>query len=230
VKTILPRLTSGRYRDIKVGSDMSLQVFTGDKGDFLDRSELSGGTQEAIALALRLAASQAFIDARTRQAQFVFLDEPFKMMDESRAFECLQVLSDISGDIQQFFVIQPSFSDEERAEFDSSIRTEVAKTDLSIRCALGEPEMPERPAPSGGRMLRAPFMTPSGVPCEAGPYRPSAPGTTLFVSDLHLQPGNDARDGPSSRSSPRSLEIPSHPGCSSSRPLRCLGGEGIAGR
>jgi len=149
VRSALPRLTSGRYRDVRVEPDLEIRVFSGEKNDFLTLHELSGGTNEALSLALRLAVSQTLVAARSHRAQFVFLDEPFKMMDESRAFECLQVLSDISGDIQQFFVIQPSFSDEERAEFDSSIRTEVAKTDLSIRCALGEPEMPERPAPSG---------------------------------------------------------------------------------
>jgi DNA repair exonuclease SbcCD ATPase subunit len=132
LKEILPRLTSGRYREIKVGSDLSLQIFTGDKGDFLDRSELSGGTQEALALALRLAASQAFIDSRTRQPQFIFLDEPFKMMDDARALECLKALAGLSSDLQQVFVIQPSFSSEERKQFTNRIRTSLDLGDLSV--------------------------------------------------------------------------------------------------
>jgi DNA repair exonuclease SbcCD ATPase subunit len=133
LRDVLPLLTSGRYRDIKVGSDLSLQIFTTDKGDFLDRSELSGGTQEALLLALRLAMSQAFIASRTRQSQFVFLDEPFKMMDDARALDCLKVLKSLSSDIRQFFVIQPAFSADERAQFDVLIRTEVHLTDLVVQ-------------------------------------------------------------------------------------------------
>jgi len=132
MRQVLPRLTTGRYRDIKVASDLSLQVFTSDKGDFLERSELSGGTQETLSLALRLAASQAFIASRTRQPQFVFLDEPFKMMDETRASECLEILSSLSSDIQQFFVIQPAFSPAQREKFIYSVRTEVDLLQLTL--------------------------------------------------------------------------------------------------
>ncbi len=132
MRQMLPRLTSGRYRDIKVESDLSLQVFTSDKGDFMERSELSGGTQETLALALRLATSQAFIASRTRQSQFVFLDEPFKMMDEYRTKESLEILANLSCDIQQFFVIQPAFSAAQRQQFISLIRTDLDLNELVL--------------------------------------------------------------------------------------------------
>ena len=148
LKEVLPRFTSNRYRDVKVGSDLTLQVFTSDKGDFLERSELSGGTQEAIALAQRLAMSQAFICARTRQSQFVFLDEPFKMMDEGRALECLRALGGLSSDLQQIFVIQPRFSEAQRQEFDWSVRTSVDVPDLRVP--------PEEPAPPRQAAPRVP--------------------------------------------------------------------------
>lgn len=151
LKEVLPRFTSGRYRDVKMGNDLSLQIFTGDKGDFLERSELSGGTQESVSLALRLATSQAFIAARTRQPQFVFLDEPFRMMDEGRALECLRALGSLSLDIQQIFVIQPTFSEGQRQEFDWLVRTSLGAGELQV--------------PSGPRAI-GPLRT---GPAAAGP-------------------------------------------------------------
>jgi len=132
MKQLLPKLTRGRYRDIKVGSDLALQVFTSDKSDFLDPAELSGGTHEALNLALRLATSQAFIATRTLQKQFVFLDEPFKMMDEGRALEALDVLGSLSADLQQVFVIQPNFTAAQRERFDWLIRTSIDRPELRL--------------------------------------------------------------------------------------------------
>jgi uncharacterized protein YhaN len=131
VKSVLPRLTSGRYRDVRVEEDLEIKVFSSDKNDFLSIHELSGGTNEALCLALRLAMSQAFVEARTRQAQFVFLDEPFKMMDFERAAETLKILPELSQDLRQFLVIQPDFSVEERKLFDVLIRTSREETELN---------------------------------------------------------------------------------------------------
>lgn len=138
VKSILPRLTSGRYRDVRVEDDLEIKVFSSDKNDFLSIHELSGGTNEALCLALRLAVSQAFVEARTRQAQFVFLDEPFKMMDYERAAETLKILPELSADLRQFFVIQPDFSEDERKLFDFLIRTSREETELSAEFRLDD--------------------------------------------------------------------------------------------
>jgi DNA repair exonuclease SbcCD ATPase subunit len=153
MKEALPRLTRGRYRDIKVGSDLSLQVFTGEKSDFLDPAELSGGTHEALALALRLATSQVFIAARTRQAQFMFLDEPFKMMDEARAVEALEMLHELSSEIQQIFVVQPRFTPAQRAKFDWMVETAVELVELTVPVPspLGPPEGTAAPSPLAPR-------------------------------------------------------------------------------
>ena len=134
VKNVLPRLTSGRYRDAKVESNLEIKVFSSEKNDFLGLHELSGGTSEALCLALRFAISQAFVAARTRQAQFVFLDEPFQMMDSERAAETLKLLRHLSPELKQFLVIQPNFTEAERRLFDCRIRTRPEAVVLEASC------------------------------------------------------------------------------------------------
>jgi DNA repair exonuclease SbcCD ATPase subunit len=123
VKSILPRLTAGRYRDVRVENDLEIKVFSSEKNDFLSLHELSGGTNEALCLALRLAVSQTLVTSRSRQTQFVFLDEPFKMMDAQRTTDTLRVLQSLSPDLRQFFLVQPEFNEEERRALDLVIRT-----------------------------------------------------------------------------------------------------------
>ncbi len=122
-KSILPALTSGRYREVRVDNGLEVKVFSSEKSDFLALHELSGGTSEALSLALRLAVSHAFTSARTGQSQFVFLDEPFKMMDATRAMETLRLLPRLSPSLEQFFVAQPAFQPEARSLFDFMIHT-----------------------------------------------------------------------------------------------------------
>ncbi len=124
LKTVLPRLTSGRYRDLKVEDNLEIKVFSSAKGDFLAVSELSGGTGEALGLSLRLALSQAFVMARIGQAQFIFLDEPFKMMDGARSIATLCALEELSAELPQVFVAQPEFDDAERDRCRYVIRTD----------------------------------------------------------------------------------------------------------
>ncbi|MBI4585469.1 MAG: AAA family ATPase [Planctomycetes bacterium] len=133
VRGVLPRLTRNRYREVKLDEDFALKLFTSEKSDFLELAELSGGTLEALRLALRLAFSQTFIGARTRQPQFIFLDEPFKMIDAERTYDILSALRDLSPDIQQFFVVQPNFTSEQRAFFDRTIITQPGSTELVFK-------------------------------------------------------------------------------------------------
>jgi exonuclease SbcC len=155
VKSVIPRLTSGRYRDVKVDEDFGIKVFSSDKNDFLLVHELSGGTSQALSIALRLALSQALVAARARQLQFVFLDEPFQMMDSDRAAETLRILRVLSPDLAQFFVIQPNFSEEERLLFDARVSTRPDGTDLAVALGGGERReaaaAPASPAAGGAR-------------------------------------------------------------------------------
>jgi hypothetical protein len=135
MKGVLPFLTDGRYRDVKVSESLEIQVFAGEKSDFLPAGELSGGTNEGLMLALRLAFSQAFVAARSRQAQFVFLDEPFKMMDITRAISALRMLRELSPELCQLFVIQPNYTEAQRRAFDCLISATVETTELEAGCS-----------------------------------------------------------------------------------------------
>ena len=86
-------------------------------------------------LGLRLALAQAFIAARTRRPQFVFLDEPFKMMDAPRVLQAIRAMPVLSSDIQQLFVVQPQFTDEQRDALDFVVQTTIETTDLQTDLA-----------------------------------------------------------------------------------------------
>ena len=130
IREVLPILTQNRYRDLKVDSELNLNLFNTDKNDFMDIAELSGGTLECLKLALRLAVSQALIQSRAKQAQFVFLDEPLKMADPSRADDILSSIRKLSPDMQQIFIIQPMFTDEQRDAFEWVIHTDGESGEL----------------------------------------------------------------------------------------------------
>ena len=132
LKCILPRLTEGRYRDVKLDPELNIQVFADDRSDFISAIELSGGTNEALMLGLRLALSQAHVTSRARQQQFMFLDEPFKMMDSKRVVGALESLGKLSEELRQFFVVQPRCEQEQIDVLDHVIRTSVELTELEI--------------------------------------------------------------------------------------------------
>ena len=132
LKCILPRLTEGRYRDVKLDPELNIQVFADDRSDFISAIELSGGTNEALMLGLRLALSQAHVTSRARQQQFMFLDEPFKMMDSTRVVGALESLGKLSEELRQFFVVQPRCEQEQIDVLDHVIRTSVELTELEI--------------------------------------------------------------------------------------------------
>lgn len=132
VREVLPRVTGGRYREVKAGPDLDIQVFSRDKGDFLSWRELSGGTCEALLVALRLAFAQAILASRTSREQFVFLDEPFRRMDVDRTLSTLEVLHDLSPQLRQFFVAQPHFTPEQRERFALHIPTSSAHGELEV--------------------------------------------------------------------------------------------------
>jgi DNA repair exonuclease SbcCD ATPase subunit len=147
VRRLLPRLTAERYREVKVEENLEIKVFSSEKSDFLSVLELSGGANEALGLAFRLALSQTLIGARSRQTQFVFLDEPFKMMDAGRSMSTLRTLRELSPDLKQFFIIQPDFTAAEREALSSLVRTsletdELEYSGLPLETVSSEPQPP----------------------------------------------------------------------------------------
>src|SRR5207247_334575 len=91
---VLPRLTKGRYRRVKVQDDLELRVSSPEKNDFVPLSDLSTGAADQLLLSLRLAVGSALVSAKglADEKHFLFLDEPMASFDEPRARAFLEVL------------------------------------------------------------------------------------------------------------------------------------------
>lgn len=90
----LQRFTQGHYRTLEVLPDFSLKILSEEKGDFLDFSETSTGTQRQVALAMRVALANALADATKSEQQLLFLDEPFAFFDPERTDTTLHSLQE----------------------------------------------------------------------------------------------------------------------------------------
>lgn len=153
MRRLLPSLTGGRYKDLKITPQFDLQVFTSEKSDFLAQHELSGGTFEGLSLGFRLAFTQAFIRAVVRVPQFLFLDEPFKAMDSERVHRTLRALLRLSPELRQIFVIIPGIKDQDREIFDHVYQVFVGENELQTGMADSVPPSADglRAMPADGR-------------------------------------------------------------------------------
>ncbi|MGE0681271.1 MAG: ATP-binding protein [Candidatus Binatia bacterium] len=112
VSKVLPLLTEGRYQSVLVTKDAQLQLLSPTKGDFVGMDEISGGSYNQVWLAVRLALSHALISATDGGPQFLILDEPFVFFDDTRTRLTLDLLSHLSDDIAQVWVINPRFDED----------------------------------------------------------------------------------------------------------------------
>jgi len=117
VGRMLPLFTDGRYEHLKIGDDLTVQVFSSDKRDFMELDEVSSGTQRQIMLAVRLALSQKLLDRAVKGKQFAFLDEPFAFFDEARTRKALNALKRLDNDISQIWIVAQSFPADELSGF-----------------------------------------------------------------------------------------------------------------
>ena len=81
---ILPILTADRYKDAQVTEGYHIQLFDSKLGDYVDKTIFSGGTNDQIALAFRLAFAMATAGAGNPGESFIFLDEPLGFFDDER--------------------------------------------------------------------------------------------------------------------------------------------------
>ncbi|MBN1419850.1 MAG: AAA family ATPase [Planctomycetes bacterium] len=172
VRGVLPRLTAGRYKDLRIDAKLAIEIFTGRKCDFLDGGELSGGTREALELALRLAFAQAFIDSRVKQPQFIFLDEPFQKMDEGRSLESLRAIRSLSAELRQVFVVQPRFTDDQRSLLDRRVELRADADELVLH--LSAPGSAPAPSPAPGPAPEAEGTAEGQEGGEPGPGDPAS--------------------------------------------------------
>ncbi len=102
-RALLPRLTLGRYVDLRVlgaGEPGSLRVVRSD-GAELEVAALSDGTRDQLFLALRLAAIA--VHAREEPPLPLVLDDVFIHFDDDRARAGLEVLGELSATTQVLF-------------------------------------------------------------------------------------------------------------------------------
>ncbi len=135
VSRALPRFTEGHYEFLEVDEDLQVRVYSSDKRNLLDLDEISSGTQRQIMLALRLGLSQELVARRVRDDQFVFLDEPFAFFDSRRLRGALKNLSELGGDLTQYWVVAQRFPQ------DAPIGLEIACGQHPDTLTLGFPEV-----------------------------------------------------------------------------------------
>ena len=108
---VMPKLTDNRYKQMQIGEDLGVRVFSQDKNDFGELEEFSSGTQRQMLLAVRLAMSKALIEAVEQNRQFIILDEPFAFFDRERIRATLAALPKVDKHLDQIWIITQEFED-----------------------------------------------------------------------------------------------------------------------
>lgn len=80
---ILPILTADRYKDVKINDRYEVRVFDSKMGGYVEKTLFSGGTNDQIALGIRLAFAMATMN-KDQPESFIFLDEPLGFFDDER--------------------------------------------------------------------------------------------------------------------------------------------------
>jgi DNA repair exonuclease SbcCD ATPase subunit len=113
MQLLLPQLTSGRYRDVRLTApegndgqlsevDYRIRVWDPAAGRYVSKNLFSGGTRDQCSLALRLAFALATLPQELGIAPgFIFLDEPLSAFDAQRAHALVDLLT--AGTIAKLF-------------------------------------------------------------------------------------------------------------------------------
>ncbi len=104
---ILPVITSGRYKAVQLEDDYTVRVFDPEAGEFRPKEVFSGGTEDQLLLAMRLAFALALIpQAKGRNPEFLFLEEPLGSSDKVRREGILELMhKELSQNFKQIFLI-----------------------------------------------------------------------------------------------------------------------------
>jgi exonuclease SbcC len=104
---ILPVITSGRYKAVQLDEDYTVKVFDPEAGEFRPKEVFSGGTEDQLLLAMRLAFALALIpQAKGRNPEFLFLDEPLGSSDKVRREGILALMhQELSQSFKQIFLV-----------------------------------------------------------------------------------------------------------------------------
>jgi exonuclease SbcC len=138
---ILPVITSGKYKAVQLDEDYTVRVFDPEAGEFKPKEVFSGGTEDQLLLAMRLAFALALIpQAKGHNPEFLFLDEPLGSSDRVRREGILALLhQELSQNFKQIFLI--SHVGDLEAEADTIIQMDNG----AIREVVGRKSSPRQP-------------------------------------------------------------------------------------
>jgi DNA repair protein SbcC/Rad50 len=138
---ILPVITSGRYKAVQLDEDYTVRVFDPEAGEFKPKEVFSGGTEDQLLLAMRLAFALALIpQAKGHNPEFLFLDEPLGSSDRVRREGILTLLhQELSQNFKQIFLI--SHVGDLEAEADTIIQMDNGM----VREVIGRKSVPRQP-------------------------------------------------------------------------------------
>ena len=108
----LPKFTEGRYSEVRIAEDLSVQVYSDEKKGYMDFDEISSGTQRQIMLAVRMAMSEELSRNSGNEQQFIFLDEPFAFFDQARTKATLAALPEVSNVLTQIWIVAQEFPED----------------------------------------------------------------------------------------------------------------------
>ncbi|MHA1381989.1 MAG: hypothetical protein ACTSRG_26760, partial [Candidatus Helarchaeota archaeon] len=128
---VLPILTADRYKDVDIKQDKKgryqIMVYDSCKKEYVEKILFSGGTNDQIALAIRLAFAIAVLGQSNYEESFIFLDEPLGFFDDERKNYLIDFLTRgwIADKFAQRFVVS-NFSSIKK-HFDHIIELEKGK-------------------------------------------------------------------------------------------------------
>ena len=98
----LEQVTAGRYRRVRVDdTNLGIEVFAPERGDWVSVESLSQGTLDLVYLAARIGLVRLVTGDRRPP---LILDDPFVTLDDTRATRALELLKRISADFQVIYL------------------------------------------------------------------------------------------------------------------------------
>ena len=100
---ILSVMSGGRFRDLKVNNEYEVSI--NEEGEYRPISEFSGGEQDLVSLAIRLALANVVKDHNGGGVEFIILDECLGSQDHQRRETILNGLRNLKSIYKQIFLI-----------------------------------------------------------------------------------------------------------------------------
>ena len=105
---IVSYVTGGRYKAVKINPDnYDIEVYDAEAGRWMRRDIYSGGTNDQLLLAMRIAFTLALLpSAKGTYPRFLFLDEPLGSSDQERREQIVKLLAnELTRVFDQVFLI-----------------------------------------------------------------------------------------------------------------------------